>query len=324
MEKVTGTYLITGGCGFIGSYIARDLLEEGANVIVYDLKIDQGIIEKIVSKEKLKNVIFVQGSVAETSDFFDTIKKYKVDSIIHLAYVLYPQSENNPSVSLQVNVIGTNNIFEAARYFGLRRVIWTSSVSVFGSLGEFYGDKVITEKEVMYRPTRLYGATKALLEFLAKLYHEKFGVDIIGFRLARIYGVGKLSGGGLEFTGLLEQAALDIPITIRDGDAKWTYAYVEDVARLIVKACQVSSTKTKLFSVGDGGIYNGWQLAEVIKRVNPKAQIKVEPGRGVYDFPIQDMTPLREELGFIPEYPLERGLREVFNYFRRQKGLPSL
>ena len=318
-------YLVTGGTGFNGSYVVRDLLEAGHDVVCFQRSGTSPIFEELVSKEHLPKVEIVQGSVAEPLDIFDTIRKYNVDSIIHLAYLMFPASEI-PPLSLRVNVMGTCHVFEAARLMGLRRVIWAGSMGVFGRLGQFYGDKVVSEKDVLYRPTRLYGASKALLEFLSTQYNEQFGVDIICFRFPRIYGIGQLRGGGaLELAGLFKQAALDQPITIRGGDSRWAYCHVKDVGRVIVKACKASSTKTKIFDVNDGGRYNGWQLAEVIKKVNPKAKINVEPGfHEVFDQPAVDTTPCRNELDFIPEYPLEKGLRQVFNYYRQQNGLAPL
>ena len=318
------TCLITGGTGFTGSYVVRNLLEAGEKeVICYQRSGMSELLKELVPEKNLKAVKIVQGNLADTLDLFDVIRKHKVDSIIHLAYLLYPYSEI-PAVAIRVNVDACNNIFEAARLFGLRRVVWTSSAGVFGRLGDFYGEKVVTEKDVMYRPTRLYGATKALVQFLGKLHYEKYGTDIICLRLSRTYGIGKLSGSGSEFTDLLERAALDMPATVRNADDQWAYCYIEDVARAVVKAWQVSSTKTKIFDVGDGAVYKGRQLAEVIKKVNPKVDIKVEPGMGVYAFPVPDMATSREELGFVPEFPLERGLKEVFNHLRRQKGFPLL
>ena len=318
-------YLITGGTGFTGAYVARDLLEAGEEVVCFQRSGITPIFREIVPEKYLAKVKVVQGSVADPLDLFDAIRKHNVDSIIHLAYVLIPYSEI-PAMSIRINVVGTLNVFEAARIFKLKRVIWTSSVAVFGSLGRYYGDKPVSEQDVLYRPTRLYGATKALIEFLTNLYNEKYGVDIIGLRLARIYGVGKESGGGgLEFTGVLEQAALNQPVTIIKANSKWVYGHIEDAVQAILKACAVPSTKSKMFNISDGGHYDGWQLAEVIRKVNPVVQTKVEPGyHEVYDFPLQDITEARDELGFVPEYPLEKGLRHVFNYFRRQKGLPPL
>ena len=79
-----------------------------------------------------------------------------------------------------------------------------------------------------------------------------------------------------------------------------------------------------MFNVSDGGLYTNRQLGEIFKKINPQAQIKVEPGKRIYDLPAMDITACQEELGFIPEYSLEKGIRQVFNYFRQQEGLPLL
>ncbi len=319
-------YLVTGGTGFTGAYVARELVKAGHEVVCYQRSGITRIFREMVPEEYMPKIKIVQGSVADALDLFDVIKKHKVESIVHLAYVLIPYSEI-PAMSIRINVDGTLNIFEAARIFNLKRVVWTSSVAVFGMLGRHYGpEKAVAEKDVLYKPTRLYGASKALLEFLTTLYYEKYGVDIIGLRLARIYGIGKLSGGGgLEFTGVVEDAAMDKPVTIIKANSKWTYGVVDDAVTAILKACAVPSTKTRIFNISDGGLYDGWQLGEVIKKVNPVVKVKVEPGyHEVYDFPLQDITEAREELGWVPEYPLDKGIKRVMNYYRQQKGLPPL
>ncbi len=319
------TCLVTGGTGFSGSYVVKELLQAGYHVVSFQRSGSNTFFEEMIPKELRPKVDIVQGSVTEPLDLFDAIRKYNVDVIVHLAYLLFPYSEI-PPLSLRVNVMGTCNIFEAARLFGLKRVVWSGSIGGFGKLAEFYGGKLVSEKDVVYRPTRLYGASKALLEFLSNQYNQQFGVDIICFRFPRIYGIGQLrGGGGIEIAGLFKQAALDQPVTIRRGASRWSYCYVKDVARAVVTACNVSSTGSKIFNVGTDDVYNGWQLAEVIKKVNSKAQVNVEPGfHDSYDYPALDTSPSKNELGFIPEYPLEKGLREVFNYYRLQNGLKPL
>ena len=315
-------YLVTGGTGFIGSYVVRDLLQMGEEVVCYQRSGITPLLRELVPQEHLSKVKIVQASVADTLDLFDAVRKHNVDTIVHLSYSLYPESEIAP-ISLRVNVIGTNNVFEAARLFGLKKVVWTSSSAVFGRVTEVSGDKVMTEENIVYQPTRMYGATKALCEFMAKMYYDQFGVNIIGFRLVRTYGVGKLKGSAAEFTELLQKVALNQPTVIRNGDDRWTYAGIEDVARAMIKACQIPTTKTRIFNLMTYDC-NGWELAEIFRKINPAAQIKVEPGVGVYSNPRLDVTALYNELGFAPLYSFEEGIRRVLNHFRKQKGLSML
>ena len=316
-------YLVTGGTGFTGSYVVRDLVRAGKEVVCFDISDVSPFMRETVPEEDLAKVKVIQGSIDDIYLLYETIKEYDIDLIVHLAYALYPASEV-PRIALQANCIGTNNVFEAARLFNLRRIVWTSSMAVFGRMRETYGDEPMPDDAIYYKPTRLYGACKILNEVMADFYFDRYGVDSIGLRLGRIYGMGKLLGGGGAFTRFLRDAALNVPVTIQNGSAMWPYAYPEDVASAVVKACEVPTTKTKVFNLSDGDEYNGWQLAEVIKKVNPNAKVAVEPGVDVYNTPKFDITGIKKELGWSPQYTLEKGLREIFNYFRQQEGLPLL
>ena len=316
-------YLVTGGTGFIGAYVVRDLLSAGKEVVCFDVSDITPFMRELIPEKDLKKVKVVQGSIADTFLLFKIVREHNVDVMVHLAYALHPPSEE-PMIALQANLLGTFNAFEAAWLFKLRRLVWTSSSSVFGKMRQSWGDEAIPDDTPYFQPTRLYGACKILNEFTAGLYLERFGVDSIGLRLGRIYGMGKLLGGGGAFTRFLRDAALNVPVTIQNGSAMWPYAYPEDVTTAIVKACEVPTTKTKVFNLSDGDEYNGWQLAEVIKKVNPNAKVTVEPGVDVYNTPKFDITGIKRELGWSPQYTLEKGLREVFNYFRQKEGLPPL
>ncbi len=308
-------YMVTGGTGFLGSYVVRDLLAEGHEVVCFQRSGITTVIKELVSKDLLKKVNIVRGSVADSLDLFTAIREYNVDTIIHLAYALYPESEI-PQLSLRVNVIGTNNVFEAARLFKLKKVVWTSTMGIFGNIGQVSDDKVLSDEAVLPRPSRLYGATKVLNEFVAELYYQQFGVNSVCLRLGRTYGIGKVSGSVSEFTGLLEKVALGKPATILNGDGKSTYIYVDDAVKAIIKACTVQTSK-RILNVGNGVYYNGWQVADVIRKIRPDARIEVKPGIGVYDLPKLDVAPSLKELGLIPR-SLKEGIEEMMNSYRQQ------
>jgi nucleoside-diphosphate-sugar epimerase len=325
-------YLVTGGTGFIGSYVVRDLLNAGKEVVCLQRSGVTPTFREVVSEDNIHKVKVIQGDVSNTLQLFDLIRENDIDLIIHLGYLQNGPGDLQPAYALRVNCIGTNNVLEAARLFGLKRVIWSSSGKAIGRLGEFYQEP-IGDDNAIYMPDTMYGATKAVNEVMAKLYFEKFGVDVIGFRLGRTYGgVGKWLGPGGLFARFIRKAALNIPVTIAKGDADPVrgngYAYIEDISNLIVKACEAPTTKTRVFNAIEG-IYTNRQVIETIRNINPQARVTIGESVESEVFKntrpaLLDATKVRIELGWKPKYSLEEGLRKFFNYFRQQEGMPLL
>ncbi|SVB81284.1 uncharacterized protein METZ01_LOCUS234138, partial [marine metagenome] len=108
------TYLVTGGFGCIGSYVIRDLLEGGEQVVVYDLTYDLTIPNMVLNEDQINQIIFVGGDIVDLPNILQTIKKNNIDRIIHLASWQVPACQANPPLALKIVSEGTINIFEAA------------------------------------------------------------------------------------------------------------------------------------------------------------------------------------------------------------------
>ena len=111
-------YLVTGGTGLIGSYTVRDLVREGAQVVIYDLLPNAGVLEGLLSDEERSRTKTVQGDVSDVPHLLRTIKEHKVEAVFHLASLLGDASNSNPPQALSINCGGTVNVFEAARRAG--------------------------------------------------------------------------------------------------------------------------------------------------------------------------------------------------------------
>lgn len=326
-------YLVTGGTGFIGSYVVRDLLNQGKEVVCFQRSGVTPVSRLVVGKDNLDRVKIVQGDVSDTLQLFHAIREYDIDLVVHASasFPINGASESQPAYALRVNCVGMNNVLEAARLFGLRKVIWTSSSLALGRLAEFYKEPV-GDDNAIYMPNTMYSATKVLNEFMAKLYFEKFGVDSIGFRLGFTFGIDQALARGRVFIQFLKNAATNVPTTLAMTDANRIRAlgYVENVSALIVKACGAPTTKTRTFNAPDYQC-SARQLAEIIHKVNPKARVTIKEGVGIEEEtwggtpePTLDITGIRTELGWKPKYSLEEAITRIFNYFRQQEGLPLL
>ena len=116
-------YLVTGGCGFIGSHIIRQLKRQGHNPIAYDLYPNKTSIEQVLSPEEIKEVKIIQGGVDDKDVLIRILKENRIDGIIHLAALLGAAGEDDRAEAVRVNILGTINIFEAVLAAGIKRVM---------------------------------------------------------------------------------------------------------------------------------------------------------------------------------------------------------
>ena len=310
-------YLITGGFGCIGSYVIRDLLKQAAEIVVYDLTYDLTIPRMVLTDKQLDKIEFVPGDITDASSLMRAIKLHKVDRIIHLASWQVPACQSNPPQALRVVSEATINVFEAARLFDIQRVVWASSVAVFG-LPEDYGYQRIGN-DAPHFPKFIYGACKSLNERYAQHYFDEYGLDTIGLRFTAVYGVGRTRGMSSFTTQMIESAALGKPYIVPFGDDKVDWQYVEDVSRSIIMSCDCPTTQTRVFNV-KGGLWPVKEGFEYVKKLVPSADLTLEPGLfGIsWDY---DATPIEEEIGFVPDYNMEQGIVRTINLFRELNGL---
>ena len=142
-------YLITGGMGCIGSYVIRDLLNAGEKIIVYDFIPDLTIPRMVLTEEQLEQFTFVQGDITDLPHVLRTVQEHQIDRIIHLASWQVPACDANPPQALKIVCEGTINMFEAARIFGLKRVVWASSVAVFGSPEDYNYQQIENDARII-------------------------------------------------------------------------------------------------------------------------------------------------------------------------------
>jgi UDP-glucose 4-epimerase len=324
-------YLVTGGMGYVGCRIVRDLVNKGKEVVSLNPSGVSALGREVIGEKNLDKVKVIQGDVGDTIRLFNIILEYGIDYIIHAGYLMGGRAEQDPVAAIRVNCMGNANILEAARLFHLKKVVWTSSAAVFGQVRTIY-QGLEGDDDVIYMPDSMYAASKTFNEVMSRVYFRNLGVDSVGLRIQRVFGVPASSTTGVVglFSEFLRKAASNIPVTLKEPGFSINYIHVDDAADAHIKACEAPTTKTKVFNLCEG-THSNKELVETIRKINPEAQLTLEEGisnltmsRGDHHAPAMNTTRLHTELGWRPKYSFEEGLRKSLNYFRQQAGMPIL
>jgi threonine 3-dehydrogenase len=263
--------LITGGAGFIGIDLVKELIRRGEEIVIFDKAIPQGLFagEESVSK--------IVGDITNWPEVLNVVRQNKVDTIFHLAAILSAVAEGNPWAAININAVGTYHVLEAARIFQVPKVLFTSSMGAYGVTRE-----VIVTEDTVQRPSIIYGVTKVFSELLGLYYHKKFGLDFRGVRFPQLIGPGvKTMGFGQYNPWLIEAAIKGEPFEVWvPEDTVIPLMYIKDVTRSLVRLCDApeKNLKTRVYNLGQiMPPPTAKDLVEMVKRHYPEARIHYKP-----------------------------------------------
>ena len=246
-------FAVTGGAGFIGSYLVKKLISENHQVIVID-NFHTG------KEENLKQIIkCIEIQKTDIRDF-DQLKKTlkKVDGVFHkAALTTVPESFIKPEEYNDVNVVGTDNVFKIAKEYNLK-VVYASSSSVYGNT-----EKIPIKEDFPRNPINPYGKTKLDDEYLAEKYSSE-NLDLIGLRYFNVYGIGQTGSYAGVITQFLNRLNENKPPIINgEGNQIRDFVYVKDVAQVNLVAMK-SNVKKGFFNIGSGKTISIKKLAEIM------------------------------------------------------------
>jgi nucleoside-diphosphate-sugar epimerase len=313
--------LVTGGTGFIGSYVAQDLVEHGHDVVAYDLSTDARILEKL---DVADEVTVRRGDVSDPTDVVRAVRETGAERIVHLAALLTTTARENPRSALTVNVEGTNNVFEAARTLDdqVERVAWASSAAVYAPPRNY--DDWVTEDDLVY-PDTLYGATKEYNEHQARVYAEDHDLSLVALRPTVAYGPYRETGGSAFLANIVEKPALGESFSVEYGDQVIDWQHVEDIAQAFRLAAEVPAAdlSRRVYNVR-GTVATIREAVETVRSIVPDADLSVSDEGELPWTQKLEMTAAKEDLGYDPEYDLESGFRKYINVLREENGLDPL
>lgn len=303
------TILITGAAGFIGSHVSEAFVKAGYNVAALD-NLVRGKRENVP-----KDATFFDIDIRDDS-IFSLLKEQQPEVVLHLA------AQADAAVSLNdlrsdadVNIMGTLNLLEACRAARVRRVVYASSAAVYGE--PLY---LPVDEEHTVVPIVPYGASKYVPELYLKLYSQLYGLEYVVLRLANVYGPGQGTGGegGVVSVFLDRLTKGDNPVIFGDGEQTRDFVYVKDVAEAFLLA--VDSSCNGVFNVGSGIPVSVNCLLEQVKKMINSSGIPqfVSPRPGEIRHSCLANGKIRELLGWVPQYTLEKGILEIINGLRSQ------
>jgi len=308
--------MVTGGTGFIGNRIIRKLLDRGEEVVCFDLAPPRNNLEPYADR-----INFYRGDISQIPHLLEAINTFKVHKIIHMAALLPPDTEDRPHFGMSVNIQGTNNVFEAARWTNIQRVVYARSIAVYG-VQETFGNRPINENDLS-DPVNVYGMTKAANDFAAGRYRERYDMDIRGVRICTVFGHGRVTGmtgmiGGL----MMSLPAIGRPVTMQfDPNEASPMIHAEDAAEIFVQVSLSNNLQHPIYISG-GHLATIQDIANIVKEYVPEAQITTgdRPVPHVY---LVDNSRMLSDIGY-EMAPLRVRVLEHMNDARAEAGLPPL
>lgn len=308
-------FFIIGGCGFIGTYITKKLVEQGDTVTCFDsflnyvdpLKSMYPDVLKTRLKYLNKNATIIRGDIRNKGQLMSEIKKAEPDVVIHLAAIPLATIANEfPEDSHAINLMGTANVLECLREMGtIKRFVFTSSSFVYGDF-----DYEPADEKHLTKPIDIYGGTKLAGEILTKAYGKKFGVDYTIIRPSAVYGPTDANRRVTEIFVRNALAGKTLKL-FNGGNEKVDFTYVGDVANAYVLAAKSEKARNETLNITRGDARTIKELAETIKKFIPNLKIETSesdmrrPKRGSLD-----IRKAKELIGYEPQVSLEQGIEK--------------
>ena len=318
------TILVTGGAGYIGSHVVKELLHQGYQPIVFD-NLQTG------HRKAVKNALFIGGDLSDTKGLKETLQSYPIEAVLHFAAdCLVGESVRDPTKYFKNNVINALQLIEILEEFKIKKFVFSSSAAVYGEPKEI----PISEKHPC-APTNPYGETKWIFEKALQAFHQARKLDSISLRYFNAAGAdpeGELGEDHSKETHLIPlviKAALEegsVPVygkdyNTPDGTCVRDYIHVTDLADAHILALQKleEGQISRIYNLGNGNGYSVREVIETVKKVTGREVTAVDSARRPGDPArlVASSERITKELGWIPKYPdLEAIVETAYRWHR--------
>jgi len=309
--------LVTGGEGFIGSWIVEKLSRMGHRVTT----LDSGETYDVIQREELdrlcqwrqrnwKRVTKISGNVTMP---LDRVWLRKQDIVIHLAS--YPRAKivnEHPEMGVENIVIGTTGMLQDCVEYGIKRFVYVSSSMVYGDFGDGADENSVPA------PVNIYGEAKLSGERLTQQFYRAFGLEYVIARPSGVFGAGDIPDRVLS--KFFKAAMSNKDITIHDSKNKVDFTYVEDTVDGIIRCALEKQAANKIFNITAGSATSlGEAAAKIINLTRSKSKI-IDTGKNVL-YPSRgtlDISKANKLLGYLPKYNFEQGIKIYYEWLQNK------
>lgn len=334
-------YLITGGCGFLGSNIAAQLLANGEDVTIFDSLYRYGSYQNLEWLKTIGNFHFIHADIRNSNDVERTIKETKPDAIYHLAgQVAMTTSIADPRMDFEVNAMGSFNLLNAVRQFSpYCSIIYSSTNKVYGDLEQFHYKETATRYECIEMPNGFdesvnldfhspYGTSKGCADQYMLDFHRIYGLNTVVFRHSSMFGGRQFATYDQGWVGWFVQKAIEIkngsakePFTISgNGKQVRDLLYASDCVNLYLKASQeIEKLKGNAFNIG-GGIDNSASLLELFSLLENLLDIdmvykELSPRESDQKVFVADYSKINQLIDWRPNISWDSGIKNIYDWY---------
>ncbi|HYW72487.1 MAG TPA: SDR family oxidoreductase [Pyrinomonadaceae bacterium] len=314
--SLSGIALVTGGAGFIGSHIARALLDKGARVRVID-NLSTGHIENL--NEIGGDIDFINANIADRDALNSALRD--VELVFHEAAIpSVPRSVKHPRETHDASVNGTFELLLAARDARVRRLIYAASSSA-------YGDQAESPKRESMRPDPLspYAVAKLVGEYYCQAFTRSYGLETVALRYFNVFG--PRQDPGSPYSGVISRFMLALergerPVIYGDGEQMRDFTYVGNAVEANLLAADAAGASGKVFNIASGKSISVNELLDTLKRLTgrPNIAASYEDARvGDVRNSLADLSGARSVLGYAPNVDLGEGLRRTLDWWKTSR-----
>ena len=326
------TVLVTGGAGFIGSHLCEKLVLKGYKVIsvdsfndYYSPKLKRNNIQEIIDTITIdgldaKSFLSVEGDIRDLSLLQSVFSIHDIDTVVHLAaYAGVRPSICNPALYYDVNIVGTMNLLEVLKKYGIKKLVFASSSSVYGN-----NEKLpFCEDDIVDSPISPYAASKKSGELMCHVYHHLYNINTACLRFFTVYGPRQRPDLAIrKFTELILN---DREISVYgDGSTERDYTFISDIIDGIVKSIdwiQSDQSKFDIFNLGESKTISLLEMiATIEKAIGKKAKKNNHPEQeGDVKKTFADIKKAKNVLGYNPSTEFEEGIKVFVDWLLKSR-----